>query len=164
MIKKHFFVIVLLLCLSHVASKAQTADAPELEYTMELKVTCGNAYTVGSTQHGERIVIPITGGTFEGPAIKGTVLSGGADYQLFDKANGRNELEAIYCIRTDDGVNIHIRNVGIWCNKDGHEYFMTAPKFEAPSDSRYDWLNKAIFVCKPHGEKGYISLKVWKVK
>ena len=138
--------------------------AQELEYVMELRVTCGKAYSVGKTQHGERIVIPITGGTFEGPAIKGVVLEGGADYQLFDRERNRNELEAIYCIRTDDGVSIHVRNTGIW-RKDGEgEYFITTPKFEAPMDSRYDWLNNAIFVCKPEGKDGYISLKVWMVK
>ena len=156
--------IIILLCLMPLVINAQTATPPELEYVMELKVTCDKAYAVGKTQHGERIVIPITGGTFEGPAIKGVVLSGGADYQLFDRDNNRNELEAIYDIQTDDGVNIHIRNKGLWYKDAQGEYFMTAPKFEAPMDSKYNWLNNAIFICKPKGERGYISLKVWKVK
>lgn len=137
--------------------------APQLEYVCELKVTCDPAFSCGMTSNGERIVIPITGGTFEGPKIKGTILSGGADYQHVDKAHGRTELEAIYCIRTDDGVNIHIRNVGVLVDKDGSFYFRTAPKFEAPNDSKYNWLNDAIFVCTPGFGKGYISLKVWKV-
>ena len=165
-------ILITILCLSSLLCQAQTShelnplinQAPSMEYVMELRVTCDKSYTIGTTQHGERIVIPITGGTFEGPAIRGTVLPGGADYQLYDKANNRNELEAIYDIRTDDGVNIHIRNIGLWMMNDGKEYFATSPKFEAPADSRYDWLNNAIFVCKPHGEKGYISLKVWKVE
>lgn len=140
------------------------AQAPSLEYVCELKVTCDAAYGVGATQHGERVVIPITGGTFEGPQMKGIVLPGGADYQLVDKANGRTELEAIYSIRTDDGVNIHIRNCGLLISKNGEFYFRTAPKFEAPIGSKYDFLNNAIFVCVPKGENGYISLKVWKVK
>ena len=147
--------------------KAQTDTPPELEYVMELRVTCDMSYAVGKTQHGERIVVPITGGTFEGPSIRGIVLNGGADYQLFDRENNRNELEAIYDIRTDDGVTIHIRNTGLWYKgaaADAGEYFMTSPRFEAPADSPYDWLNNAIFVCKPRGERGYISLKVWKVK
>lgn len=142
----------------------QGFNAPKLEFVCELKVTCDKAYSVGKTAHGERVVIPITGGTFEGPSIKGTVLSGGADYQLVDKAKNRTELEAIYSIRTDDGVNIHVRNMGILYNgKDGF-YFRTAPKFEAPNDSKYDWLNNAIFICEPEVKEGYISLKVWMVK
>lgn len=152
---------LLLTCLCH----AQTAlPVPELEFVCELKVTCEKAYTVGKTAHGERVVIPISGGTFEGPHLKGTVLSRGADYQLVDKAKGRTELEAIYSIRTDDGVTIHIRNVGLLCNNKDGWYFRTAPKFEAPNDGKYDWLNNAVFICVPEVKEGYISLKVWKVK
>lgn len=105
-------------------------------------------------------MIPIIGGTFEGEGIKGEVLSGGADYQLMDKEHGRTELEAIYCIRTDDGVTIHVRNRGI-LTKQG--YFRCTPTFEAPYDSKYAWLNDAIFICVPQGGDGYISLNMWKV-
>lgn len=137
--------------------------APTLEYVCELKVTCDPAFSVGQTAHGERVVIPINGGTFEGPRLRGTILAGGADYQLVDRKRDRTELEAIYCIRTDDGVNIHVRNCGILHNMDGF-YFRTAPKFEAPQDSPYDWLNNGIFVCAPGFGEGYISLKIWLVK
>ena len=87
-------------------------DTPQLEFAMQLKVTLGEAYSCGETQHGRRTIIPITGGTFEGPDIKGTIVNGGADYQIAN-STGRTELEAIYCIKTDDGVYIHIRNRGI---------------------------------------------------
>ena len=83
----------------------------------------------------------------------------------------RPELEAIYSIKTDDGVNIHIRNRGLICtgkdaNGNPQFYFRTAPQFEAPMDSKYAWLNNAIFVCQPSmgGENGLICLKVWMVK
>ena len=90
-------------------------DAPQLEFALQLKVTLGQAFSIENTQHGRRTVIPITGGTFEGPGIKGTIVNGGADYQLAN-AQGRTELEAIYCIKTDDGVYIHVRNRGIIAN------------------------------------------------
>ena len=150
--------------------KAQQ-NAPELEYVVELKVKCEGAYQVGKTSHGNRFVIPIVGGTFEGPKMKGIILPGGADYQLQDNASGRTEVEAIYSIRTDDGVNIHIRNRGlISMGKDENDqpqfYFRTAPQFEAPQDSKYAWLNNALFVCAPNpqGDAGLICLKIWKVK
>lgn len=139
--------------------------APELEFAFELKVQIDGAFSVGATPHGDRFVIPITGGTFEGPAIKGDILPGGADYQLADREAGRTEVEAIYCIRTDDGVSIHVRNWGIICDGKGEYYFVTAPKFEAPKGSRYEWLNNRIFVCKPDFSKqGYLSLNIWMVK
>jgi hypothetical protein len=45
-------------------------DAPQLEFALQLKVTLGEAFAINNTQHGRRTVIPITGGTFEGPNIK----------------------------------------------------------------------------------------------
>lgn len=141
-----------------------SAQKPELEFVMELRVTCDKAYSAGTNQHGERIVIPITGGTFEGPKIKGTVLPGGADYQLYDKGLKRTELEAIYCIRTDDGTNIHVRNCGILTTGNVETYFRTAPRFEAPIGSSYEWLNNAIYVCVPEGAPDYVILRVWMVK
>ena len=159
------------LSLSASAQVAEPQNTPQLEFALQLKVTLGEAYTCGETQHGQRTIIPITGGTFEGPAIKGTIINGGADYQLNNKATGRTELEAIYCIKTDDGVNIHVRNRGIINSGKDEQgnptfYFKAAPQFEAPVDSKYAWLNNAIFVCQPDFAAGFkgIVLNVWKVK
>ncbi len=157
MLKKLFSTFVALLAVAF-SSSAQTPE-PELEFALELKVKLGQAYGVGETANGNRFIIPITGGTFEGPKIKGEVLPGGADYQMQGK--NHTDIEAIYCIRTDDGVNIHIRNKGIIAGN----YFYCSPKFEAPLGSKYAWLNDAIFVCRPSGfMEGGIMLKVWKVR
>ena len=157
MLKKLFSTFVALLAVAF-SSSAQTPE-PELEFALELKVKLGQAYGVGETANGNRFIIPITGGTFEGPNIKGEVLPGGADYQMQGK--NHTDIEAIYCIRTDDGVNIHIRNKGIIAGN----YFYCSPKFEAPLNSKYSWLNDAIFVCRPSGfMDGGIMLKVWKVR
>ena len=160
--------ITLLLALCALGSNAQ-GKAPELEFALQLKVTLGEAYGIDNTQHGRRTIIPITGGTFEGPKLKGTIINGGADYQL--NTESRTELEAIYCIRTDDGINIHVRNKGrIYNGKDAEGnptfYFRAAPTFEAPADSKYAWLNNALFVCTPEWSQDFkgIILNVWKVK
>lgn len=155
--KRTLTFLISIICAA-ITCSAQQAD-PELEFVLELKVKLGQAFGVGQTGHGNRFVIPITGGTFEGPRIKGEVLSGGADYQLQTKE--RTDLEAIYCIRTDDGVSIHVRNNGIIAGK----YFYCSPKFEAPRDSKYAWLNDAVYVCRPSAfVEGGIGLKVWKVR
>jgi hypothetical protein len=160
---KHLLIALLTaLSLQAVAQVEAPKQTPQLEFAMQLKVTTGDAYSCGETQHGQRIVIPITGGTFEGPKLKGTILNGGADYQLVNKALGRTELEAIYCIRTDDGICIHVRNRGIIAEG----YFKCAPQFEAPADSKYAWLNNALFVCSPDWSQQFqgIVLNVWLVK
>lgn len=146
---------------------ANEPAAPSLEYVLTLKVRIDGAFNVGQTSHGNRFVIPITGGTFEGPRIKGEVLPGGADYQMQQPDMQRTELEAIYCIRTHDGVSIHVRNEGIITGQGPQTYFYTSPRFEAPTDSPYAWLNNGIYVCRPDfsgGEPGVIILHVWKVK
>ena len=164
-------IILLASVMTASAQVAEPKDTPQLEFALQLKVTLGDSYDVGETQHGQRIVIPITGGTFEGPAIKGTIINGGADYQLANKALNRTELEAIYSIKTDDGVYIHVRNRGIiWSGKDAQDnpsfYFKAAPQFEAPTDSKYAWLNNSLFVCAPDFTQQFkgIVLNVWRVK
>ena len=152
---------------AQVSTATSTPAAPSLEYVLTLKVKIDGAFNVGATQHGNRFVIPITGGTFEGPSIRGEVLAGGADYQLQRPDMHRTELEAIYCIRTHDGVSIHVRNWGIIAGEGEQTYFVTQPRFEAPADSPYAWLNDGIYVCRPDfsgGEQGMIKLNVWRVK
>ena len=170
--KKNFLTALLttFLTLNVSAQNYPPKEAPQLEFALQLKVTLGETFGINNTQHGRRTVIPITGGTFEGPNIKGTIINGGADYQLAN-ADGRTELEAIYCIKTDDGVYIHVRNRGIIANGKDAEgrpsfYFRAAPQFEAPADSKYGWLNNALFVCAPEFSQDFkgIVLNVWKVK
>jgi len=170
--KKAITIIAVLLAfiLNAGAQVEAPKDTPQLEFALQLKVTLGETYSCGETQHGRRTVIPITGGTFEGPNIKGTILNGGADYQLANAA-GRTEVEAIYSIRTDDGVNIHVRNRGIIASsKDAQGnpsfYFRCAPQFEAPADSKYAWMNNSLFLCAPSFSSGFqgIVLNVWRVK
>ena len=165
-----FFLTAFLAFVVGIGAWAQgEAPAPGTEFVMQLKVTLDQPYTVGETPYGRRTVIPITGGTFEGPKLKGTILSGGADWQLA-KGN-RTEVEAIYSIKTDDGVYIHIRNRGIIASDKDEQgrpsfYFRCAPHFEAPEDSKYAWLNNALFLCAPDMGGGFngITLNVWKIK
>ena len=94
-------------------------------------------------------------------------------FSIDNTQHGRRtvELEAIYCIRTDDGVYIHVRNRGIiFTGKDADGkpsfYFKAAPQFEAPADGKYAWLNNALFVCAPEWTQQFqgIVLNVWRVK
>lgn len=156
----------------HAMAGAEDDNAPQLAYALTLDVAIDGAYGVGKTSHGNRFIIPITGGTFHGVApdgssFSGEVLAGGADYQLQQQDLGRTELQAIYSIRTSDGVSIHVRNEGIIVGEGPSTYFFTSPRFEAPADSKYAWLSNAIFVCRPDfgaSKPGTICLKVWRVK
>jgi hypothetical protein len=127
-------------------------DSPlQTEFVLEARVTCDPIIIIGDSKQGKRQLIPITGGEFSGPNIKGKVLPGGADWQLV-RPDGVLEIEARYTVQTADGVNIAIRNRGIALYPPVAQavYVRTVPEFEAPADSAYAWLNKAIFVGTIH--------------
>lgn len=150
-------------------------ESPGLEFTCALKVDLQAAYVVGSTPHGLRRVIPITGGTVEGPSIRGVILPGGADWQIV-RPDGVAELEAHYQFKTNDGVIIYIKNTGLRVaspevaeriGRGEHVppedyYFRATPKFEAPPGD-YAWMNDAIFICTAIKNPDHVLVHVWKV-
>ena len=104
---------------------------------------------------GTRLIVPITGGHFEGtldpggPAprdFSGRVLPGGFDLQRL-RADGAKELEAIYHMETDDGTGIEIRNHALltYDAEGGLAYSRSRIHVEAP-EGPYAWLNHRIFV------------------
>lgn len=139
-------------------------QSPVLRHVMDIRAEISGAYNGGKAPHGERVVIPITGGEVTGD-VKGKIIPGGVDYQLVDGGRARGELCAIYSIMTEDSTLINVRNEGINCWGEGNQYFMTSPRFECNVDSKYGWLNDRIFVCRPVGfEPGAIVLRVWAVE
>jgi hypothetical protein len=119
---------------------------PHLEFAFEEIVTLGQAIPVGETPLGRRNIIPITGGTFAGPGIQGTIIAGGWDWQL-TRSDGCTEIEADYMIRTDDGVVIIVITVGARCPPEPGRTgpAVTQPRFEAPK-GKYEWLNRSAFI------------------
>ena len=128
------------------AAPAAAQDAPTLEFVFEEIVKLGEVTRPGATARGERIFIPITGGTFEGPEIKGIVIPGGWDWQL-RRADGCTDVEADYFLQTDDGVVINVVNKGVICAGEGGALrpVRTHPVFEAPR-GKYEWLSQNAFV------------------
>jgi Protein of unknown function (DUF3237) len=171
--KQLFLFLTLLFSMSIYAQSA--AEAPALEFVCELKVKLKAPYVVGDTPHGLRRIIPIVGGSFEGPKMKGEILDGGADWQIVRK-DGVAELEAHYQIKTDDGVIIYIKNTGLRVATPevaarigrgeavppNEYYFRAVPKFEAPA-GKYEWVNNAIFICKGIRNPDNVTIQVWKV-
>ena len=70
---------------------AQQAPAPKLTFAFEVRATVGAPLELGQVAQGRRRIIPITGGTFEGPNLRGKVMNGGADWQII-RADGREEI------------------------------------------------------------------------
>ena len=124
---------------------APEREAPKLEFVFEEFVSLGSSVHPGNTPFGERNIVPITGGTFSGPKIRGKILPGGWDWQLTTK-NGCVSIQANYMIQTDDRAVINVDNRGALCSpSEKHSRNLTSPRFEAPLGA-YDWLNSGAYV------------------
>jgi hypothetical protein len=167
------------LCLLSAASTAgMAADAPALqtEFVFEARVTVDKPLVVGDSAHGLRRIVPITGGTVNGPAFKGRVVPGGADWQ-FVRPDGVLEVLAKYTLQSDDGILILIENRGVRHAPpavmermtkgelvDPKEYyFRTSAQFEAPLGSKYEWLNRAVFIGVAERQPDAAVIRFYKV-
>jgi hypothetical protein len=131
-------------------TELQNLDPIRTELVLNLVVTCSSPETVGPTMNskdGKRAIIwPIIGGRFEGPGISGAVVPGGGDFPVV-RPDGVEVIDALYRLKTDDGVTILIHNKGfVYPPANGlPRRYRLVPEFTAP-EGKYDWLNKSIFL------------------
>ncbi len=122
---------------------------PRTEFVYEAVFDLEPAMMLGQGPLGERRIIPISGGVFAGPRIKGKVLPGGADRQLV-RTDGAHMLNALYELQTDDGAVITVNNrVLIDKRPDGTRYAFSSIDITAP-EGPHDWLNHLVFVGTLH--------------
>ncbi len=137
---------------------APALPLPVLRHICDLRVALDPIREMGTGRAGQRRIIPIVGGTVEGPALRGRILDLGADWQTI-WANGVAELDTRYAIETDDGAVIEIRNYGyrhgpadvLAAIARGEEvspdsYYMRTHARLETGDARYDWVNRTLFV------------------
>ena len=119
--------------------------APTLEWIYTAEVDVGPVRDLGPARGGHRFIVDILGGRFEGPALRGVVLSGGADRQWL-RADGVKELDAQYEMQCDDGAVLTIRNRVIVDNgAPGGRYARSVVEIHAP-DGPHAWVNRRAFV------------------
>jgi hypothetical protein len=149
----------------------------EAELVLELEVELGRTQEVGDTPKGFLRLIPITGGTFSGPNIKGNILSGGYDWNTTRHDHTAHAF-AKYALQTDDGVIISVENEGILPSESQlsltsqSSVIKTTPRFEV-ADGKYDWLRSGVFVGSLEAgagtsagttEKPSVCIKIYKLK
>lgn len=133
---------------------------PELrsEYLFTLIGEVGPPQAVGETPHGRRLIVPVLGGHFEGPKLRGTVLPGGTDWILV-RGDGSFQLDVRITLQTADGHLIGMTYRGIRHGApevvqrltqgesvDPAEYYFRAlPSFEV-GPGPYEWLNRIVAV------------------
>ena len=131
---------------------------PTLEYLGRWQVELdAPIWELGETSGlGMRRIIPITGGTFDGPDFRGEILNNGADWQVVTR-DGVAIIDTRYLLRTDDGEYVYLQTKGyrfgppdvMACltrgeQVDPHLYtFRITMQFET-SSARYAYLNRQI--------------------
>ncbi len=148
---------------------------PTLEYAFSSHVDVAPIIDLGQTVRGHRRIVPILGGTFEGPRIKGRVLPG-ADWQIV-RPDGVLELEARYALEADDGAIISIVNrclrraaPDVMEKLNAGEpvdpelvYFRTTPTFET-SAPQHQWLMDSIFLGSGERRASQVVVTFWAVR
>ena len=147
----------------------------EFEYLCNLSVDVGEIVTMGAGPLGERRIIAILGGTFEGPQMRGTVLPGGNDWQIV-RADGVLDLDARYALKDERGGMVRVVSQGYRHGPpevlaslargetvDASKYFFrTVLRFETGAPE-LAWLNKTIAVAKAERKARQVLLTAYKL-
>jgi hypothetical protein len=137
----------------------ETLPAPQLEHVCDLSVTIAQPIEIGPTPSGLRRMIPITGGLVRGPRLNGTVLPGGADFQLIVAGGTQAHLDARYAIELDDGSRVFVQNTALRVTSADNAlrimsgqpvdpaavYFRCQPRLESSAPA-WAWLAESQFV------------------
>lgn len=139
-----------------------TLAVPVLEYVCSVSVDLGDPLEVGPTPTGTRRVVPIAGGTVGGPFLTGTVLPGGADWQVV-LPDGTAIIDARYTLRVVDSTGgtrlVSISTAGVRSGPaevlaaigrgepvDPREYYFRFTATVSTASDEHQWLTGSVLV------------------
>jgi hypothetical protein len=125
---------------------------------MIMQVKVATVLNIGAVPHGTRRTAVLSGGTFEGPRLRGAILPGSADWQLL-RSDGVLEMDLRFTLKTDDGAVIAMSSFGLRHGPPeviaalgrgetvdpATYYFRTMPRFQT-AHGAYSFLNHVIAV------------------
>jgi len=132
---------------------------PRLSLVYRLEATVGPPVDLGETAQGHRRIVALTGGTFTGPEIEGTLLPGAsADWQIV-LPDGTAIGDIRFTLQTAGGHLLYVQSRGVRHGSaevlarlgrgeevDPREYtFRTSTQIETAAPE-LDWLNKGVFI------------------
>ena len=125
---------------------------------MTVRIAAAPSQNLGRVPYGNRTVVPVTGGHFEGQRLRGEILSGGGDWLLL-RSDNVLELDLRITLETDDHARIYMTFQGLRHGPPeviaalgrgevvdrASYYFRTLPRFETSTES-YAFLNRMVTV------------------
>jgi hypothetical protein len=129
------------------------------EFLFRMVLSVGAPQMVGPTRNGELRVVPVTGGTVQGPALDAEVLPGTAADWLRVDADGTAHMDVRLTLKAASGGIVYMHYSGIRTGApevlarlnsgqpvDPSEYyFRIAARFETGS-AELAWMNKVVAV------------------
>jgi hypothetical protein len=149
---------------------------PRLTKIFRVEANLGEVLDVGNVAQGRRRIVPLTGGSFVGPELNGTLLPGAsADWQIA-LADGTTLGDIRYTLLTDQGDLLYVRSQGVRHGSaevlsrlgrgeevEASEYvFRTSTQIETAA-SDLDWLNLGVFISAGGRQPGGVIYEVYLV-
>jgi Protein of unknown function (DUF3237) len=149
---------------------------PSLTRVYRLEATLGAPLDLGDLAQGRRRIVPLTGGTFTGPELNGTLLPGSsADWQTV-LPDGTALGDIRYTLQTDNGDLLYVQSRSVRHggpdvlarlardeDVDASEYtFRTSTQIETALPE-LDWLNKGIFISVGGRQPGGVTYETYLV-
>lgn len=159
-------VVAMLLTAASRSGRAQTkAPAPpqdseklQSEFLFDIALDTLPPNSVGA----DRLIVPVSGGTFEGPGLKGTVVPPGGDW-IVRRPDGSSVLDVRLVLQTDDGQKISMSWRGIsHTPPGGAQYARITPMFETGA-AKYAWLNNVVAVGVLRRASGRVGYRVYRI-
>ena len=131
---------------------------PTLDFVAKVRVDLDAPIEVGDVPIGRRRIIPIIGGSIDGPELQAEILTGGADWQIVG-TEGTAVIDTRYTARTPDGALIYLATQGFRhgttavlerlsagepVGRDEY-YFRLTVRLETGSPE-LAWINRTVFV------------------
>ena len=134
------------------------SNEPRLEFLFEVSIETAFPHAIGENPHGNRQIIPVTGGSFEGPRLKGKILPGGGDWLLV-RPDGVGEIDARETWQAEDGALLYVTKRGYITNVPGltarilagesiphEEYYFVVTQYVETSAAQYAWLQQVVAI------------------
>jgi hypothetical protein len=136
-------------------------DKLQSEFLLDLTLEAQTPQNLGSPGGG-RLIVPVSGGTFAGPRLKGTIIPPGGDW-IVQRPDGSRVLDVRILFQTEDGEKIYVSWRGIAYTPQGGAFnARILPVFETTAP-KYAWLNNVVAVGVYRPDLGKIAYRVYRI-
>lgn len=130
-----------------------------VEHLFTLTATTTDPVVIKDGPQGTRTIVAVSGGTFEGEKLKGTIAASPGGDWLTVRSDGTFKLDVRLTLLTHDGAPILMSYTGFGTRENG---IRSAPSFET-GDERYTWLNSIQGVGIGTPGRGSVTYEVYRL-